>query len=186
MKDQLTTLLERLPDSWDSVTLKQFQDLTGLEFKEQFDEIEGIESTIAIISKLTGESVDEIELLSIREIMILADKLKFMIQPPAIAKTSSISFKPLDKITYNDYISFIQIQKNQLQNLHTFVKNFSTTELTEDEILQLPITDVLSGFFLSMKAYKKYAKRLILSTRINLIHQQITTKLQPLLVKMKR
>lgn len=158
-------LLKKLPASWDEVTLAKFQLLTTTEITETEDILNGMENSIAVISKLTGVSIDELESMSMNDLAILSNKLTFMLTPPqSNQKTSVLVWKKLHEITYNDYVNFIQLQDKQLENMHVFIKSFSKTELTEEEVLQLSIPECLTGFFLLKKMLQKYLKASIKST----------------------
>ena len=157
--------INKLPYSWNQVTLGQFQQLTQIQINE--GDFAGIENTLSVISVLTGIPVTELEELAMKELALLGDRISFInTQPEPSKKTSLTKWKDLDSISYNDFIVFMQNQDDVLSNLDVFVKQFSKTELTKEEIQGLPITDVLQGFFLCRKKLRLSMKLLQWSTQL--------------------
>lgn len=166
-------LLNKLPKSWDEITLHQFQTITSTPITEDDDMFNGVQNTIEVVSKLTGTPVDVLEDLPLKELQEIGKRLDFMVTPPKPSKKTILNkWKSLDDISYNDFISYHQLNDKQLENLHVFVKNFSKTNLTQEEILNLPITDVLQGFFLFRKQLRVYLATLTLSTKREIKHLQ--------------
>ncbi len=179
-------ILDKLPSSWEQINLKQYLDLTTIVIEEEADNpLNGIENTLSVISKLTDTPVSELEALPMHHIQQLGTKLAFMANLPEVSKNSSLKkWKKLEDISYNDYIFFVQVpQGKHLDNLQTFIKNFSQTTMTEEEILALPVTDVFNGFFLCRIQLDKYLNRSIRSTALKLMKQRIQMNIQA--IKMK-
>lgn len=165
-------LLNKLPSRWEDITLEQFQNLTETTIHEDGDILNGIENSIGVLSQLLQKPIEELEELPIRDLAHLTNKISFMSKAPAYGKTSIIDWKPVDDITYNDFMLFTSIQDNHLQKMHIFLKNFSNTKLSTEELLQLPITEVMTGFFLLRNQLRQYAKRLVKSTQSRLKKQK--------------
>lgn len=162
------TLLNNLPSSWEQVTLNQFQQLSNIEINTD-EQFAGIENTLAVLSILSGISIEDLESLPMKELLELGNKISFITQEPEPAKKTSLTkWKDIDSISYNDFIVFLQNQEGILSNLDVFVKQFSKTELTKEEILQLPITEVLAGFFFARQKLRRYLKLLELSTKLEI------------------
>ncbi len=178
-------LLNKLPQSWEQVTLEQFQKMSSTPITEEGTIFDGMENSIAVMSKLLDVSVDELESMSMIDLATLGNRISFMTTEPQPDKTSPIKWKKVEEISYNDFLVFIQLQDKQLENLHTFIKTFSHTTLTEDEILQLPITQVIWGFFLFRNQLRQSLKASIKSTRQQLVKHLIKKKLQEFKQKMK-
>lgn len=183
---KINELLEQLPASWEQTTLEQFQKLTSIELTEDSGAFNGVQNSLEVISKLSGVSVEDLEELPMKDIQTLGSKISFMVTPPVPAKTCQFTWKKVDEITYNDYVNFIQLQDKQIENLHVFIRNFSTTKLTEYEILQLPITEVITGFFLFRKQLQSYLQTSILLTKTRLVKFKLKDKFQRLKWKTKR
>ena len=167
---------EVLPNSWDEITLAQFQKLTSVIINEDGNMFDGMDNSISMMSKLLDISVDELEAMSMQDLAAMANKLNFMLTPPKEKATDLIKWKKVDEISYNDYVSYIQSGDKQLENLHVFIKNFSHTKLTEEEILRLPITEVINGFFLFRKELQKYLKASIRLTIFQVIKLYLKKK----------
>jgi hypothetical protein len=176
---------KQLPKSWDEVTLQMFTKMTKSVINENYDGMDGIENTLEVISKITDIPQEELEALPFKDIIALGNHLSFMVKPPEHLKQSVIKWKKLDEITYNDYVSFLQIKDDYINTLPVFIKNFSLNEMTEDEILNLSIREVFTGFFLFRKQLLKYLNHSIASTRITLIKMMIKQKLKELLKRTK-
>ena len=162
-KMNIETMYEQIPASWDDVTLNQFQKIMTVEIEEDSDVLNGVQNTLGVISKLTDVPINELEDLPMGEIQKLAKKLDFIVVPPTSDKKDSvIKWKSLDEITYNDYVNFIQLREKMTENLHVFVKNFSKVDMTDEEILALPIEEVLVGFFLLKQMLLTYLNNLLL------------------------
>jgi hypothetical protein len=158
---EIKEILELLPGSWAEYTLEMFEKTVDCVINEDNSNVlAGIENTLQVVSKITGVDISELEQLSMMDINKIGQKLSFMTQPIDTQKKTSINWKPIEKVSYDDYITFMQISEDHLRNLHQFVRVFST-ELDEQEILQLPIEDVLSGFFLLMKTVNRSVKHSI-------------------------
>ncbi len=180
-----TQLLKQLPSKWEEVTLRQFNKLTTTDITDNGDEFDGIQNVISIIAILTDSTVDEIESLPMKDLQELGSRLNFITTQATPSKTTRFKWKRLSDVTYNDYVSFIQLQDKQLENLHVFIKNFSTTELSEEDILELPITECLAGFFLFKKQVQLSVKSLILSTKARIAKLKMIAKLKELKKKIK-
>jgi hypothetical protein len=171
-EEEMEKVLIKLPSNWDEVTLLQFQSLLQLQITENEDYLNGFENTLKVISALSGIDVTVLEEQPMKEIVLMGAQLSFITNQPE-HKKSDIKWKAMDEITYDDFVTFIS-DPDYLSNLSKFIKLFSLTTLTEEEILQLPITEVLYGFFLFRKGLKKYLKGLIQSTQKQLQNQKQT------------
>lgn len=178
-------LLNKLPSSWEQVTLKQFQDLALIPITEDGTIFDGIENSIAVISYFTGLSIDELESMSMIDLGKLGNKLNWMVTPPESTKESIIKWKKVEEISYSDYLTFIAFKDKQIENLHVFIKAFSHTTLSQEEILQLPTTECVTGFFLFRKQLRQSLKASIKSTKIQLAKQLVKQKLHTFKQKMK-
>jgi hypothetical protein len=176
-------IIKLIPSSWDELTLAKFQLLTECIIEEDGTMLAGMENTIQVISKLTDIPVEDLEEYSMNDLQTIAAKLDWMLVLPVAKKKSIIKWKELDEISYNDYISFLQIQDKPFENLHIIIKNFSHTELTKEEILNISTAEAFTGFFLCRKKLAKYLNRSIKSTLIKLIWQRIKMKLKVVLNK---
>lgn len=187
-------LIKQLPSSWSELTLKQYQQLSEVVISEEDeDEIQnltiGQDNTLKVISMLTGVPIEQLEELPFHDLAVLASKLAFMQKPPEPAKKSSIQFKKVDEISYNDYITFLALAKEPFKNLHIIIKAFNKSNLTDEQIQELGMDDVMQGFQLLQRYVNKYMRRIIRCTALKLIKQTAVEKVKKLLhfkVRMKR
>jgi len=156
-------ILTLLPGSWDELKLKDFQKLLDVTIKET-DEFEdmfvGMDNMLSVMSKLAGVEVKELEALPFASLQKLLTKLAFIQTEPAKKFKSSIKWKKLDEITYDDYVNYINLSKAPLQNLHAIIKTFSKTVFTEEDVLEMSMRDVHTGFFLLRKMLLKSIRRM--------------------------
>jgi len=148
-------LLAKLPASWNDINLKQFQDLSTLTISEEADGLASIENSISLISKFTGEPVEAIEGLTMKELNPLCQKIAFMMQPFQPFAISSLVTKEIEEISFDDFILFTNT-KDYLTSLHKILKALCKGDLTEDYILNLSIVDCLNAFEVVKKKLKLY------------------------------
>ena len=160
-------LIEKLPSSWNDLQLKNFMKIMDVEIADS-DEFggmfNGVDNTIRIASVLTGVASEDLEKLPFKELNRVGETLTFMTTEPAPAKTSTIQWKSLENVSYNDYVTFISLSKEPLKHLVTIIKAFSVNEMTEEQIENLSTQDAMSGFFLLNSQLNKYLRRIIRST----------------------
>ena len=149
-------IYNQLPRKWSDITLQQFQKLMKAKVSEDQDELNGIYNTIEAIHQLTGVSHEEIEALSMLEVSALANKMEFLTQKMEFidVKQCRIKWLKIEEISMDKYIQFIQTPDHMV-NLANFIKNFSTNGYTDEEIQELPIQEVMTGFFLFRKMLMK-------------------------------
>lgn len=175
-KELYTKLYNQLPNSWHDITLADYNKLINCKIHEAEGEdglLNGIHNTIEVISKLTNTDRESIEGLSMIQITALANKLDFITSEIDYKNIqTNLKWKTIDKITMDNYIQFIQTE-NHLMNLKTFIKSFSLNEFTDEQIEELPIDEVMSGFFLFRKQLMKSLKASAKSIKRNLFKQKI-------------
>ena len=158
-------IIKNLPGSWHELKLFQYQKLTEILVHEGEEESEndlvenGILNRMEVIASLTGTSIETLQAMPMADLSPLFDKIKWLDTPPPVDERSKIKWKKINDITYNQYITFLQLQDDPLSKLHLILKDFSVNEMTEDEILNMPTDEVLSGFFLFKNQLKKSLKR---------------------------
>lgn len=162
-------LLNKLPGNWHELKLSQYQTLTDTLISESED-FAGVENTIRVISKLTDESIDDLESLPMKDISTLAKKLEWMLNPPTKVKTN-IKWKDVEEITYNEFITFLQIQNEPLKNLHIIFKVFAKNKMSDDQILDMPTDEAVHAFFLFRMKLKKFYQHSIRETKKKLKKQ---------------
>ena len=148
-----------IPTNWEEITIGQFSELAKLEELE----LDGLELKINLISILSGEHIDTIEKLSIKDINHIYSKLSFFLNediPNKIKKEISIdgikyvSDLDIKKITAGQYIDLkvlLKDKKNIKYNIHDIMSLFyipkgkKYDEIPRDEVAnifynKMPIT----------------------------------------------
>ncbi|GAA4326157.1 hypothetical protein [Flaviaesturariibacter amylovorans] len=178
------TLIQSLPSSWDELPLKDYIKLTQVEIADQDPEdplnlFTGLDNTIRVAAVLTNTPIDALEALPASIVMEMGKKLAFISEPLKPSKKGLIQWKDVESVSYDDFVTFQQLSKNPLPNLHLLIKAFSKNKLTEDEILNLSTQEAMSGFFTLRMYVRKYFKTTSRSTAwkaIRLIVQEGWTK----------
>jgi hypothetical protein len=179
-KERMNTqeLLTRLPKSWGDINIRTFHRLTRAKIQQEDDMTNGVQNTISVLSSLLEMPEEELEDLPMKDIVILSNKIEFLLENPETPKSGVLDWKNIDEISYDNFITYVQSYENQMENLDSFVINFSKTKLTKEEILDLPVTEVFRGFFLFNRQLKKLVNYLIITTSWQLVKFHTKTKFQ--------
>lgn len=155
----LKELLDKLPNSWDDFTLEQFQKVGTIIDADEVGEDEmfkGVYNSIEMVGKLLDISPEAIGKMPFHITTRLCDKLSFTVQSPDIKEKSKYQWKDIDEITTDDIITMIKMGPQFIENSTEVVKAFCKDKLTTDEIKQMPMSEVVTGFFLLGINAKKY------------------------------
>lgn len=173
-------ILDKLPSSWEEITLKTAIKYLNVEMEfpvdgDEFEKIQiGLNNIYKTIAVLTDISIEEAREIPKQWIDKMAVKTAFMNTNPIPKKESKIKWKGFDEISYDDFISFIQLQNEQwIDKMPTVIKAFSKNKLSEEEILEMNMLEVHTGFFLLMRQLKKSIRRMKIQTSNQLIKQGI-------------
>lgn len=171
---------DKLPASWDELKLKSFLKLTDLQIEEtdDFDGIlVGVDNSLKVIATLADVTVEELEALPIREITKIANKIAFISELP-VADKSSIKWKAIDTVSFNDFIVFKTLAQEPIKNMPSIIKSFSKNELTDEQILDMSTTDAYAAFFLLLQSVKKSVRHMIASSSKTLLKQSLKQMLR--------
>lgn len=178
-------IYDLLPGNWNDFKLKDFQKVVDVEISEgdeMLSSFTGTDNILKVISKLTDTPLEELQQLPYFQAGYLSEKLNFLSELPKTGKTSVIQWKNVDEISYNDYVTFQNLQHQSLQNLSTIIKAFSKNDMTEEQIGELGMEEIMTGFFLLQKVVKKYitnTKRSLIKKLIKQTIQEKIKRLQP-------
>jgi len=169
MKD-IEILIKNLPTSWKELKLKDYLkivDISLIEYTNDLYEADFVklDNAIRVLSSLTGLTINEIEYLPVSYVNQMVAKIAFMDKLPSERIKPSFKIKRIEQITFEEYVSFLNYtSKPELifPNLSNIIKQFSTTQLTEREIENLNMEEILACFFLSKKKLKKSLTNLML------------------------
>lgn len=188
-------IYNRLPNSWDELKLKDYIKLSPVindadSINESADEdiytikhLSDLDKNIQIISLFSGASVEDIEQLPTEKVFDMINKLAFMGTVPVNPKTT-IKYKSFSELSYDNFITFQKLSldftdagilSSAINNLPMMLSLFSSDNLTEAQVLDLTIPEVIAGFFTVSRNIKKYLKRLERSSLKVVMKKQIVT-----------
>lgn len=159
---------ENLPTSWDNFRFEDYMKCIDINLSEgnlsEVDELfSGLDNTIRVISALTNVPLSELENADLSLITSLAKRLSFMVELPKEKSTSTLNWKNVDEVNYNDFVTFISLSKDPIHQLPLIIKTFSKEPLTEEQINNLSVSEVYSGFFslrkLALKSMRSSQKQ---------------------------
>jgi len=157
-------ILNCLPGTWSELKLKEFIKLTDIIISEGEgeDEVEnlfvGADNILKVISVLVDIPVDQIEELNYHQVAELINKVGFITAPPEPANGLTIQWKNIEEIKYNDFVTYLNLSKEPFKNLPLMMKTFAKNQLSEQQIQNLGMDDVMAGFFLLNRQLKTFLK----------------------------
>ena len=187
-------LLDKIPSGWNDLTLKMFVECLSTnqilesddvsELKETFsDTVIEVENSIRIISMFLGMDKKIIEQFPISTITKMNTRLSFLVNKPEPLKNPK--YKWITKIEEPDYNSFIvylkvkeQLEKGSYDNIKLLVKQICLDELTDEQLDNLPMDEVETGFFLLRKSLMKYLKSMKTSLNKVILKERMRTKMR--------
>lgn len=175
MKNKINEILDKLPSNWSEVKVSDFIKLGEIDIIESADfnnQLDGIENTLQVISVFTDIPVSELEEYTYLELLPMGKKLDFMLTLPEVKKESSIKWKSISDITYNDFVVYQQVATNLYQNLHLIIPAFSVNKISAEEALEMSVEEIHTAFFLLRKDVKKYLKRMKFYLKLRLLKLQ--------------
>lgn len=175
-------IIEKLPASWKEINLKTAIKYLNVEFESAVeDEIENLQRQLnniyKTISVLTDIPIEEIKNLPKNIIDEAAIKTAFMNQKPKPKKTSIIEWKCIEEITYDNFITYTQLQNDLIDNMPTIIKSFSKNKMNEEEIMNLDMEEIYTAFFLLMKQLKKSVAHMKVSLIRKIMKQKLSNKI---------
>jgi hypothetical protein len=189
MKYNIEEIIELIPSGWDNMKLSTYLKFSDIIIKEdETDIFNGFDNTLMIVSKITNIPFKELEKLPMGDVIKIGQKINYISNLPKV-KRSKLKWKELNEITYDDFITFLQVEEKTLSNIHTFIANFTKNKLTEEEVLNMSVEEVWSGFFLFKKKLMKSLNISIVLTKmkaIALLKKEAKEKGQELPKKIKR
>lgn len=174
MKEITKEILSKLPATWSELKFSDFIKLTSLEISDEEGSVtDGIENSIKAISILTDVSIEELENLPLSDLQLLGNKLSFSDKLPEPKKTSNFKWKMPDEISYGDFILFSNWEKKNFEAMPTIIKAFNKEEFTEEQISNLPMIEIITGFFLLRKQLKKFINRTKFYLKVQLLKMKV-------------
>ncbi len=169
-------LKKKLPTKWSEIDLETFLKLQKIKINND-DTIGGIENTISQLSVFLDTSIEELQGLSMIELIELAQVISFTNELPNSNKTS-IKWKKLEDITYDNWVSYNYYKEDILNHLDQFILDFSLNKYTKEDVLKLSIEEVYTGFFTLIHTLKRFTKRSKMRTIFQLVKLWIISKIK--------
>jgi hypothetical protein len=170
-------IYNRLPSSWDEVTLQKFRQLIAadkaqVEVEDDFEL--GTERTVTLIAAFADTTANVIEKQPFTEVVKMMEKLAFLDTEIEVLKETRIKWKKIDQITYDDYVTFQKYGHDLYGNMPIIIKAFASPNmrLTEEEINQLNMPEVMTGFFTLRKSLIRLSTCMLLSLSLKWIKQK--------------
>lgn len=157
-------ILDKLPSGWHQVKLQTYLDsllkVKVIDKDEVDDVFLGIENSISVASVYLDLDVDIIRSFPISLIREINLKLSFLNKKPApLKKTKYKWIKEIEEPTYDTFILYLRVSEllrsGDYTEFPTIVKNICLDTLTKEQVLELPMDEVETGFFLLRKCLMK-------------------------------
>lgn len=172
MSKRQKELLERLPGDWSEFKLADYVKLGNIEL-EVDDEIggtlAGLDNAIKIVAVIAGATIEELESMTMPEVNQLLSKVRFMTEHPKPLRSGKIKWKKASDTTYDDFITFVTLQRDTYNNMPLIIKAISADEMTDEEILNLPMDEVHTGFTALQSNTKRLLNRMRISSGLTLL-----------------
>lgn len=162
-----------LPTKWEDIKLKDYLKICDaiITLDDDIDEFEYqlqmVDNVFSIVSKLTGISLNELFSIEVGDISKVVSDMSFIFFDVAPNPVPHLQFKKDIDVSYGNYITFSNLtmdEKNISKSLPIILQSF-LVNVTEDEVLDMNIVDVMGVFFCHHRSLKEYLKR----TRISLL-----------------
>jgi len=173
-------IIDQIPTSWETFKFKDYLKCVDVVISEgnedEIDELfSGLDNTISVISKLTDISVDELESMEFSFIQEIGKRMSFATEMPTEQKHCCIKWKKIDEVSYNDFVSFLNLSRDAVHGMGEIIKTFSRNELTDDEINEMSVAEVYTGFFILNAYVRKYLRRMMIRDGMKLLRQSTKT-----------
>lgn len=185
-----TDILNMLPSSWADITLETFMNkFLPLRISDT-DDVDDIfitmENSIKVASIFLNLQPDIIRQFPISTIKEINKKLLFLAEKPKPLEKSEYRWiKKIEEPSYDIFILYLkvsdQMAKEDFSNLPAIIKNICLDELNDEQILQMKMSEVETGFFLLRKCLMK----LLQSTAHPLVMDLEKNKMETKLKKIK-
>lgn len=171
-------ILEKIPSNWSEVKFKDFLNIINIQINPEDDNIiDSMENIIKISSyflQLDEEIVKQFPMVIINDIL---NKISFIANKPEPLKESKYNWKK--KIEEPDYDSFIvylkvseQLEKADYTNLPLILQKFCNDNLEIEEINNMGMDEIETGFFLLRASLMRYLKPIVISSTRKAIRQR--------------
>ncbi len=172
MDKEIGQIIEKLPKDWNEITLREFRKVLDVQVSED-DEFDGLfngqDNTIKLLNILTGLSIETLMGLDVDIVIRMANKVEFLLQEPDLKGfKGSIRMKPIDKVSYGEYITFIMLSQDVFKNLDLLIKSFALNDFSDKYMEELSMLEVYAAFFTLKQHVEKYMKTMARKTTIQI------------------
>lgn len=173
MDKEIEQIIEKLPKGWDEITLREFRKVLDVQVSED-DEFDGLfngqDNTIKLLNILTGLSIETLMGLDVDIVIRMANKVEFLLQEPDLRGfKGSIRMKPIDKVSYGEYITFIMLSQDVFKNLDLLIKAFALNDFSDKDLEQLSMLEVYAAFFTLKQHVERYMKAMARWTTMKIV-----------------
>ena len=158
-------ILQKVPDNWQDLKLKTWIKMLDLKtYKPDLDDpLQDVFTSLQILSIVLDLPLNIVEKFPLTLIKDVNKRLEFLQGKPEKIKKSKYKWiNSIEDPTYDDFITYVkineQLSKGDYNNFVILIKTILRQELTEEEILEMPMSEVENGFFLLRKFLMKYLK----------------------------
>lgn len=169
-------LFNNIPSTWSELTLSQYNKLITAklikyEDAEDDETLNEIDFQLMVIATITNTHIDDLEALSVNEILPAMEKIKFIYTELQPVKTS-LKCRDVSDITYAEYVQYMQLQHNPYENTATILPIFFK-DLEGKDLNSFPIPEVV-GFFLKLQTrLRKHLRHSQFSLALNLMKNEM-------------
>lgn len=192
-------LLQLLPSDWSDITVEKYFQMSIVDITE-FDDVDNMfitsENNIKMASIFFDMDVDIIKQFPIQTIRKINDKLSFLTAKPKPLKKTK--YKWITKIEEPDYDTFIwyikmnerlDAQAKQLsegtlphseyhETLLEIVQKICLSNLDREQVLQMPMDEFETGFFLLRVSLIKYLNNAMIPLQKKIVVEKMKKKMK--------
>lgn len=176
-KEKIDYYVGLLPDSWETFALGDFMKTVDLPISEgSTDQTEesfsGIDNTLKIISVILDVPVHFLEEYPLDITIRMAKRISFITDMPKVEdRKVSDWWKPIETVTYNDFVTFLTLAKDAVHNMPEILRSFARDPLTKEQINNMSVAEAYAAFFTLKKYAFKSLRRLENQTARKLLKQ---------------
>lgn len=148
-----------VPENWSEIPYKNYLKLTNteLDFTEDVSSFDSLQTMIAIILEA---QIDDLSSLKVNTYQSIINTLSFIEEAPE-RSGSKWSIKSINELTYDEFVRYEKMKGSPMMNQIQILSMMSGKNMVE--ISNMPVTEVLDGFFYLWKSVKRYINSSIVS-----------------------
>ena len=183
-------LLDKIPGSWGEMTLSKYHDwITTADAPIESDSVDNmfvsLENSINVSSYFLGFSPDIIKQFPITTVNKINSKLAFLGSVPEPLKKPKYNWiTKIEDISTNDWIIYLkifdQLRNEDYRNFKLLVRTCCKDELTDEQLDNITLDEVETGFFLLRRLLRKYGISIAKSLKGIIMKQKMKTRINRL------